>query len=367
MNCNTSLHKRELSVEELRADLLKRIAKYDDKLGAFLEVFTHEPLASLNQKGRLFGIPGAIKDNICQEGKKVSCGSRMLENFTAPYDATAIRRLKDEGAVLIGRANLDEFAMGSSNETSAFKNCLNPWDTSRVAGGSSGGPIAAVAAGFVPWALGSETGGSVRLPAAYCGIVGLKPTYGRVSRYGLVAYASSLDQIGVATRTVADNALVFSTIAGNDSNDSSTLATPAQDYTHGLDGTVPSGLRIGIVEDMINAEGMDSAVHAALEAAIKELENAGATIKKVRIPKLAYSAAAYFIISRAEAASNLARFDGVRYGYRRHTLKIWLICTVKHGSMALVPKLKNVSWLVIMCFQRVKVVNFMIMQKKHKH
>ncbi len=311
------LASREISVDELATDTLARAAKYDPTLGAFLEIFSKE---SLNLKqlphGKLTGIPGAIKDNICQEGRIASCASRMLEHFKAPYDATAIKRLKNEGAVLIGRANLDEFAMGSSNETSAFKKCLNPWDTSCVAGGSSGGPIAAVAAGIVPWALGSETGGSVRLPAAYCGVVGLKPTYGSVSRYGLIAYASSLDQIGVATRTVYDNAIVYSTIAGQDSNDSSTLARPAYDYTQALDGKLPQGLRIGVVEDMLHADGMNAEVVAALEDALKAFEKAGAQIKKIRIPALSYSAAAYFIISRAEAASNLARFDGVRYGYR---------------------------------------------------
>lgn len=308
---------REISVEELLADMMARIEKYDGELGSFLELFSRDSLDVHNiSQGMLSGIPGAIKDNICQAGRKASCASRMLENFVAPYDATAIQRLKNEGALLIGRANLDEFAMGSSNENSAFKKCLNPWDTSRVAGGSSGGPIAAVAAGFVPWALGSETGGSVRLPAAYCGIVGLKPTYGRVSRYGLIAYASSLDQIGVATRTVYDNAIVFSAIAGHDDRDSSTLAVPAHDYTQDLNGQLPHGLRIGVVEDMVYADGMDPEVVQALEEAIKKFESAGATIKRIRIPKLSYSAAAYFIISRAEAASNLARFDGVRYGYR---------------------------------------------------
>ncbi len=308
---------RTLSVEELITDTLLRIQAHDSKLGAFLEVFSKESLSlDAIHHGKLYGIPGAIKDNICQEGRIASCGSRMLEHFKAPYDATAIQRLKGEGAISIGRANLDEFAMGSSNENSAFKKCLNPWDHSRVAGGSSGGPIAAVAAGFVPWALGSETGGSVRLPAAYCGVVGLKPTYGSVSRYGLIAYASSLDQIGIATRTVYDNALVFSVIAGNDRNDSSTLPMQPHDYSHGLDGTLPTGLRIGVVEEMLYADGMDAQVVAALEAALAKFQAAGAIIKRIRIPKLSYSAAAYFIISRAEAASNLARFDGVRYGHR---------------------------------------------------
>jgi len=311
------LANRELSLKELVTDTHARIMRHDPQLGALLELFDAKSLnLDTIKPGRLHGIPGAIKDNICQKERITSCASRMLANFVSPYDATAIERLKTEGAVPIGRANLDEFAMGSSNENSAFKKCFNPWDVSRVAGGSSGGPIAAVAAGFVPWALGSETGGSVRLPAAYCGIVGLKPTYGRVSRYGLVAYASSLDQIGVATRTVYDNALVFSVIARPDTRDSSTLATPPFEYTQDLTNKLPAGLRIGVVEDMVSADGMDTEVVNALDASIKKLESMGAIIKRVRIPKLAYSAAAYFIISRAEAASNLARFDGVRYGYR---------------------------------------------------
>jgi aspartyl-tRNA(Asn)/glutamyl-tRNA(Gln) amidotransferase subunit A len=206
--------------------------------------------------------------------------------------------------------------MGSSSETSAYKKVHNPWDLSRVSGGSSGGSIAAVAAGLVPWALGTETGGSVRQPAAFCGIVGSKPTYGLVSRYGLVAYASSFDQIGVATRTVYDNALVMSVIAGRDSHDSSSLAVEKKDYTANLEGSIKKGLAIGVIDDALHAEGVDPEIVAAIEEAMKELERLGAKIKRVSLPVLEYGISAYVILSRAEAASNLAKFDGVRYGYR---------------------------------------------------
>lgn len=318
------LHKKELSPQELLEVSRSRFACYDKELGSALEVFdTESILAASTTQGVLAGIPGLIKDNICMKSRITSCASKILENFHSTYDATVIARLKEQGALLVGRGNMDEFAMGSSNEYSAFYPVKNPWDKTRVAGGSSGGPITAVAAGFVPWALGSETGGSVRLPAAWCGIVGLKPTYGHVSRYGLVAYASSLDQIGVATRSVYDNALVFSVIAGHDEKDSSTLAVVQKDYTANLDGKLPEGLRIGVIDNALNAEGVDEEVKQAVEDAIKMLASMGAHVKRVQLSTLDYAAAAYFIISRAEAASNLARFDGVRYGYRdkeAHTL-----------------------------------------------
>lgn len=264
----------------------------------------------------MWGIPGLIKDNICQKSRITSCASKILENFRSTYDATAITRLKKAGAPLVGRANMDEFAMGSSTETSAFQKTKNPWDLQRVPGGSSGGSIAAVAAGLVPWSLGSETGGSVRQPAALCGIVGLKPTYGLISRYGLVAYASSLDQIGIATRTVRDNALVLSVIAGNDVHDSSSLEGEQKDYTQELTGILKPGLKIGVIDNALLAEGVDTVVRQSIEQAITVLQKLGASIQRVTLPSMDYGAAIYFIISRAEAASNLARFDGVRYGLR---------------------------------------------------
>jgi aspartyl-tRNA(Asn)/glutamyl-tRNA(Gln) amidotransferase subunit A len=264
----------------------------------------------------LQGIPGLIKDNICQKGRITSCASKILQNFKATYDATAISRLKAAGAPLLGRANMDEFAMGSSTETSAYKKTKNPWNKERVPGGSSGGSIAAVAAGLVPWALGSETGGSVRQPAALCGIVGLKPTYGLISRYGLVAYASSLDQIGIATRTVYDNALILSIMAGNDVRDSSSLSLKQEDYTKQLTGKIKPGLKIGVIDNALHAEGIDPQVYKSIEQALDVLKKLGASIEYVSLPSMDYGAAIYFIVSRAEAASNLARFDGVRYGYR---------------------------------------------------
>lgn len=311
------LIQKKISHAELLDLFIDRFKHHDTKIGSALEVFSKESI--LNDyvpHGMLNAIPGLIKDNICQQGRITSCASKILQNYTSTYDATAIARLKQEGALSIGRANMDEFAMGSSTETSAFQKTSNPWDPERVPGGSSGGSIAAVAAGLIPWALGSETGGSVRQPAAFCGIVGLKPTYGLISRYGLVAYASSFDQIGIATRTVHDNALVLSAMAGVDPKDSTTLMVEKKDYSKSLDGTIKPGLKIGIIDNALNAQGVDSQVHQAITAAIKELEKMGASIQTVSLPSMDYGAAIYFILSRAEAASNLARFDGVRYGLR---------------------------------------------------
>lgn len=296
---------------------LQRFAKVDSSVKSALEVFDKQSVLSHARPGGLLqGVPGLIKDNICQTGRIASCASKMLENFRAPYDATVIERLKEAGALLIGRANMDEFAMGSSTETSAFFKTRNPWNLDCVPGGSSGGSAAAVAAGLIPWALGSDTGGSVRQPAGFCNLVGLKPTYGAISRYGLIAYASSLDQVGIFSRTVYDNALVFSAIAGHDPKDASTLRLERKDYTQELTGKLPQGLRIGIVKTAFEAEGLDEEVASLTRTAVKTFEQQGAVIKEIELPTLDYAAATYFIISRAEAASNLARFDGVRYGFR---------------------------------------------------
>lgn len=317
-----SLDTKKISAPELVRYSLHRFKKYDQEVGSALEVFDEESiLKGLKSTGILAGIPGIIKDNIAQKDRKLTCASKILQNFTATYDATATARLKEEGAISLGRANMDEFAMGSSTETSAFKKTKNPWNLDCVPGGSSGGSIAAVAAGLVPWSLGSETGGSVRQPAAFCGIVGMKPTYGLISRHGLVAYASSIDQIGIATRTVYDNALVLSAIAGQDANDSSTLAVGPNDYTKTLSGKIRDGLKIGVVTNTVNAQGMDPEVLASIKEAIAVLEKLGAKVTNLALPTLDYSAAVYFIISRAEAASNLARFDGVRYGMRDKSAK----------------------------------------------
>ncbi len=313
----SQLDRKEISHTELLDFFIRRFEAFDPDIGSALEVFDKESIfAGSKEQGRLHGIPGLIKDNICQAGRITSCASNVLANFRSTYDATAIERLKQQGAPLIGRANMDEFAMGSSTETSALKKTANPWDTSRVPGGSSGGSAAAVAAGLVPWALGSDTGGSVRQPAAFCGIVGMKPTYGLVSRYGLVAYGSSLDQIGVFTRSVYDSALLFSVIAGHDIKDSSSLFVEKKDYTENLTGNLPKNLRIGVIDNALNVEGMDAEIASAINESITTLEKLGASIKRVNMPSLDYSTAAYFILSRAEAASNLSRYDGVRYGMR---------------------------------------------------
>lgn len=313
----TKLAKKELSTKEILQYYLNRFKAHDGEIKSALEVFDAESIAATSQQqGPLAGIPGIIKDNIAQKDRTLTCGSRILQNFTSPYDATVIDRLKKAGAPLVGRANMDEFAMGSSTETSAFFKTYNPWNTEHVPGGSSGGSAAAVAAGLVPWALGSDTGGSVRQPAAMCGITGFKPTYGLISRYGLVAYGSSLDQIGIFAHTAYDVALICSVIAGHDEHDSTSLNVAPKDYTVMLDGKLPEGIRIGVVKNALYAHGMDTDVVAALEVAIRQYEKLGAQISYVDIPTFDYAAAAYFIISRAEAASNLARFDGIRYGTR---------------------------------------------------
>lgn len=313
---------KKVSKEEVLDFFLRRIASHDQHIDSLLSVYEKDRiLADTNQEGQLEGIPGVIKANICQKNREISCASKMLQDVTSPYDATVCKRLKHEGAFLVGLANMDEFAMGSSTETSAFKKTKNPWALDRVPGGSSGGSAAAVSAGLVPWSLGSDTGGSIRQPAAFCGIVGIKPTYGLVSRYGLVAYGSSLDQIGVFSRTVKDNALVFSQIAGHDMRDSSSLFVEKKNYAERLVGELPEGLRIGVIENALTADGMDSEIASHVEGAVEQLQKLGAHAKRIALPTLDYAAAAYFIVSRAEAASNLARFDGIRYGMRSKDAK----------------------------------------------
>jgi len=262
----------------------------------------------------LAGLPVAVKDNICVTGMQTSCGSRILGPYHPPYNATVIERLFAAGATVIGKTNCDEFAMGSSNENSAFGPVKNPWDTSRVPGGSSGGSAAAVAAGIVPVALGSDTGGSVRQPAALCGVVGLKPTYGRVSRYGLVAFGSSLDQIGVLARNAGDAASILQIIAGRDLHDATTADVPVPDYPAALDQNV-KGMRLGVSRVLLG-EGLDTEVRDAIEEAIEAYKDLGAKVVDVDLPHAKYAIAVYYIIATAEASSNLARFDGVRYGFR---------------------------------------------------
>ncbi len=271
-------------------------------------------LDSVESTAPLHGVAVAVKDNICTQGSRTSCGSRILGNYSAHYDATAIGRLRNAGALIVGKTNMDEFAMGSSNETSAFGTVKNPWDTGRVPGGSSGGSAAAVASGVVDVSLGSETGGSVRQPASLCGVYGLKPTYGRISRYGLVAFASSLDNIGVFGRTPTDIANVLGVISGRDPLDSTSADVPVPDYSAALDTSV-KGMRIGVPRALFG-EGLDPEVRASVGSAIEEYAAMGAEIVDVELPHARYGIAVYYIIATAEASSNLARFDGVRYGFR---------------------------------------------------
>ncbi len=266
-------------------------------------------------RSRLDGVPLLLKDNLVACGEPTTCGSRILEGFVSPYDACVVERLQAAGAVVLGRANMDEFAMGSSTESSCFGPARNPWNPSRTCGGSSGGPAAGVAAGVVPTALGSDTGGSIRQPAGFCGVTGLKPTYGRVSRWGLVAYASSLDQIGPLARSAEDCAWVLAEIAGHDPRDSTSLPEPVPDFVAALTGDV-AGLTIGLPRECFVEEGVDSDVLASVRSAVSELENAGAKVVEVSLPHSRYAIATYYLIATAEASSNLARFDGVRYGRR---------------------------------------------------
>jgi len=263
----------------------------------------------------LDGLPVLLKDNMVQRDEPTTCASRILEGFVSPYDSTVVERLAAAGVVIVGRANMDEFAMGSATEHSIHGPAHNPFDTSRSCGGSSGGPAAAVAAGIVPMALGSDTGGSIRQPASFCGITGLKPTYGRVSRWGLVAFASSLDQIGPMTHTAEEAAWVLQAIAGHDPRDSTSIPAPVPDFAAGLDGDV-AGMTIGIPSEAFDAPGLDEGVRGLVEAAVAELEAAGAKTIPVHLPHLSYGVPAYYVIATAEASSNLARFDGVRYGRR---------------------------------------------------
>jgi aspartyl-tRNA(Asn)/glutamyl-tRNA(Gln) amidotransferase subunit A len=272
-------------------------------------------LAAGEDPGPLSGVPVALKDNLCTSGIPTTCSSRILEGWRPPYDATVVEKLADAGAIVVGKTNLDEFAMGSSTENSAFGPTRNPHDTSRVPGGSSGGSAAAVATGSAALALGSDTGGSIRQPAALCGVVGMKPTYGRVSRYGLVAFASSLDQIGPLSRTVADAAALYQVIAGHDPRDATSIPEPVPDVSAGLAEGV-AGLRVGVVTELCVAEGIQPDVMVRVRQAIDALEEAGAKVDEVSVPAATYGLSAYYLIAPAEASSNLARYDGVRFGLR---------------------------------------------------
>ena len=319
-----ALLNKDISAVELTKETLDQVKAVDGELGAFnslceqqaLETakIVDEKIAKGEQIPALAGIPLALKDNMNYKGSKTTASSKILENFVSPYDATVVKKLKENFIPIIGKTNLDEFAMGSSNENSAFKNVKNPWDLNKVPGGSSGGSAAAVAGFESTISLGSDTGGSIRLPASFCGIVGLKPTYGRVSRYGLIAFASSLDQIGPFARSVEDAALLLEAISGYDANDSTSLNIPVPNYSAALKKDI-KGLKIGVIKELLG-DGVAPDVKKAIENAIDTYKNLGAEILEVSLPLLKHSIGVYYIIATAEASSNLARFDGVKYGHR---------------------------------------------------
>ncbi len=317
------LSRGDFSSREVTRACLDRIAAHERALNAFITVTVDEALAAADtadarrasgDTGKLLGLPIAHKDIFCTRGIKTSCGSKMLDNFVSPYDATVVERLAGEGVVMLGKTNMDEFAMGSSNETSFYGPVRNPWDHECSPGGSSGGSAAAVAARLVPAATGTDTGGSIRQPAALTGTVGLKPTYGRVSRYGMIAFASSLDQAGVITRSVADAALLLGVMAGFDERDSTSIDHPVPDYLAGLDQSL-DGLRVGIVRQHFDA-GLDAGCAGAVREALAVLESRGATLTEVDLPNLDLSVPTYYVVAPAECSSNLSRFDGVRFGHR---------------------------------------------------
>ena len=318
-----ALQNREISSTELTRAFLQRIARLDGQLNSFITVDEESALAAAAQADQrlaagdapaLAGIPIAHKDIFCTSGTRTSCGSRMLDNFVPPYDATLISHFHRDGAVILGKTNMDEFAMGSSNENSYYGPARNPWNTDLVPGGSSGGSAAAVAALLAPAATGTDTGGSIRQPAAFCGITGLKPTYGRVSRLGMVAFASSLDQAGPMAHTAQDCALLLNTMAGFDPLDSTSSQEPVSDYTADLDNPL-AGLRIGLPREYFG-DGLDAATGQAIDGALKVLEELGATLVEVSLPHSAMTIPTYYVVAPAEASTNLSRFDGVRYGHR---------------------------------------------------
>ncbi len=314
------LDKNEITKEEILTSYQNRINEKEKDVQAFITITDKEAKEALqneevqNNPSKLAGIPIGIKDNICTKGVKTTCASKMLENFVSPYDATVTEKLNKAGLISLGKLNMDEFAMGGSTEHSYFKKTKNPWNLNKVPGGSSGGSAAAVAAGMVPWALGSDTGGSIRQPASFCGIVGLKPTYGLVSRYGLVAFASSLDQIGTLTKDVKDSALLLNIIAGHDEKDTTSSNKEKEDYVQALKNDV-KGLKIGVPVEYFG-EGINEEVKESINQVIEKYRQLGATVEECSLNVAEYALATYYIIACAEASSNLGRFDGIRYGYR---------------------------------------------------
>ena len=340
------LDAKELTSEEIVSAYAKRIEDKEKDVGAFVTVTTDKALEKAKEvdkegreAGSLAGIPIGIKDNLNTLGDKTTCSSKMLENYVSPYNATVVEKLNDEKIMSLGKLNMDEFAMGSSTENSAIKITHNPWDLNRVPGGSSGGSAAAVAADMVPWALGSDTGGSIREPSSFCGVVGLKPTYGLVSRFGLVAFASSLDQIGPITKDVRDNAMLLNVIAGHDDKDSTSYDVEKKDYTEALKTDV-KGLKIGVPKQFFG-EGINEEVKAKIKEAIEVYKEMGAEVEECDLDVAKYSLATYYIIACAEASSNLGRFDGIRYGYRAKNFKNLKELYVNSRTEAFGPEVKR--------------------------
>jgi aspartyl-tRNA(Asn)/glutamyl-tRNA(Gln) amidotransferase subunit A len=345
---HAKLKSREVSAVEAARAMLGRIEAVEPQIGAFITVTQEQALADAERADQriaagdmdvLTGIPLGLKDIFLTEGTLTTCGSRILNNFIPPYSATSWEKLRARGAVLLGKLNQDEFAMGSSNESSAYGVCRNPWDTSRIPGGSSGGSAAAIAARQATATLGTDTGGSIRQPASHCGCVGLKPSYGRVSRYGVIAYASSLDQVGPLTRDVADCAVMLGALAGYDSKDSTSVNTPVPDYRATLNGGV-AGLRIGLPKEYF-IEGLDPDVQTAMQRAIENFRSLGAEFVDVSLPHTDYAVATYYLIATAEASSNLARYDGVRFGHRSEQAEGLIDMMVKSRSEGFGPEVKR--------------------------
>ena len=332
---------RAISSVELTQAYLDQINRHDPQVRAFLRVDAQGALARAaeidrsrargDRLGLLAGLPVAIKDLLCTAGEPTTCASRMLENFRPPYDATVVAKLKAAGAVIIGKTNMDEFAMGGSNENSAFHVTRNPWDLERIPGGSSGGAAAAVAARMAPLSIGTDTGGSIRQPAGLCGVTGMKPTYGRVSRYGLVAFASSLDQIGPLARTAEDAALLLEVLAGHDELDSTSVDLPVPRYSQSVRQPL-EGLRVGLVREHFG-EGLDAEVEAAVREAVKVYQSLGAKVKEISMPHGKYGVATYYVIAPCEASSNLARYDGVHYGHRTDEKKLLATIAAERDKM----------------------------------
>ena len=343
------LKNKELTITEITKAYVDRINEKEKDVQAFVTTLTEEAMAKAKEvetkvesgevTGGFAGIPIGIKDNMCTKGVKTTCSSKMLENFIAPYDATVIEKLNAENMIDLGKLNMDEFAMGGSTEYSYFKKTRNPWNLNKVPGGSSGGSAAAVAANLVPWALGSDTGGSIRQPSSFCGVVGLKPTYGLVSRYGLVAFASSLDQIGPITKDVYDSAMLLNLIAGHDERDTTSSNIEKKDYTKCLKNDV-KGLKIGVPKEFFG-EGINEEVKKSLETAIEKYKEMGAVVEECSLDIAKYSLATYYIIACAEASSNLGRFDGIRYGYRAKEFKNLRDLYKKSRSEGFGPEVKR--------------------------